>query len=327
MADAAQIDHILDFCKYGGLIVVGISGILGTVTETHKARSRKLTGWGWTSVSIIIIGAIVAGIAQFEEGSRQKILDGEAEKKYQRILQELNDQKEANGEARREFQEKIQTVLIQLNAAKQGDSKKITEEKLKVIQKDFSDWAVNFSKNLPKIKDEISQAQSDLEQSKLDEIKKETQASQLAFPLISFALRYVQEAVHAYAVQTTNDIKIDQVELPENLFSNGTNCTIHLGQEAVWRFEIAAKRPRQELTHYLPYLEITFLDANGKQSGSFRLQSIPSRKHFALNYSAPIPFPDPVAINREYEEANYETTLQGVLQRIIEVQLVHAIQK
>ena len=192
-------DTILSLLKYGGIVVAGISGLLGTLTRTHDAK-RKLTSWGKVSISITILSLIVTLGAQYTEGIRQQRQDADSIKNARelreenaKILNELQEQKSVQARAEREFREKFQAVLIQLDAAKHEDSKKITEEKIRVIQKDFAEWATNFAKNYPTIKSEIDQTRQDFEQGKLpsqiSETKKEIQISEETFSVISFAVR------------------------------------------------------------------------------------------------------------------------------------------
>jgi hypothetical protein len=333
-----NVDDILNILKYGGIVVAGGSGLLGTLTKTHD-KNRKLTAWGIVSVVITILSLLVALGAQYAEGVRQKRQDSESrneanelKEKNTEILKELQGQKAANDRSEQEFREKFQAVLVQLDAAKHEDSKRITEEKIRVIQKDFTEWATNFVKNFPTIKDEIDKTKRDFEQGKLqsqiDETKKEVQTSEQAFPVISFAIRYVQEAVRAYSKQTSKEIKIDLVELPKNFYEKQTEYEIRFNTNAVWKFHIGGRRPVGQYNHpnWFPYLQIEFKDSQGKESGRLSLQTNPAGKKFSMNYEASIPTPDPATVAGDRELSDYETPVREVFQRVIEAQLVQAVE-
>ena len=243
-------DTILSLLKYGGIIVAGASGLLGTLTRTHDTK-RRLTSWGKISVVVTILGILVAVGSQYAEVVRQKQEGKESKEKNEEILKELNGQNAANARSELEFREKFQTVLVQLNAAKREDSKRITEEKIRVIQKDFTEWATNFVRNREIAQSEFDKAKHDLEQTKLqaqiEETKKEIQATEQSFPVISFAVRYVQESVRAFAKQTGKEIKVDSLELPENFYEKRLSYEIHISTNALWKFTVSANRQSDSL--------------------------------------------------------------------------------
>lgn len=323
--DADRIDSILSLLKYGGILVGGVSGVLGILTRTHKERpKRKLTAWGWVSLVLTIVGFAVAAGAQYAEASRRKIQDATAK-------EELRQQREENRRAEQEFRGKFQEVLIQLNAAKQEDSKRITEEKIRVIQKDFSEWADSFVKNQQRIKGELDKVKIDFEQGKLqeqiDEAKKEIQTSQQAFPIISFAIRYVQEAVRAYSGKTGKMIKVEAFELPENLYEKQTDYEIRFSTNAVWKFSVSARRPAgRSGTSSFPSLRIEFVDSQGKTCGTLTVRTRLTDNKFSMTYQASIPTPDPKTIAGYRDFTEYETAIREVFQRVIEAQLVQAVE-
>src|SRR6266853_2132444 len=244
MADGSQVDLLLTSLKYGGIFVSTLSGILGAVTKTHD-RQKKFTRWGRVSVSLTVLGGIVAACSLCAESLRQRNRDVESRKRENEIVERLREQKEFNARSELEFREKFQAVLVQLNAAKHEDSRKITEEKIRVIQKDFSDWATNFVRNLPRIRSEFDKTKSDFEQgllqAQIEAGKKEIQSSQEAFPVLSFAVRFIQESVRAFGNQTGKEIKIDPVDVPENLYEKETNCVIRFSGKASWKLSVSAR--------------------------------------------------------------------------------------
>jgi hypothetical protein len=330
-------DATLTILKYGGILVGGISGILGAITKTHD-QNRRLTGWGKASVTLTFVGLLVAAGAQYTEGVRKKRQDVASRKDAQelreentKILEELREQKRINNRSEQEFREKFQIVLVQLNAAKHEDSKKITEEKIRVIQKDFSEWATNFVKNLPRIRSDLDKTKTESEQAqiqaKIDEVKKEVQISQQTFPVISFAVRYVQEAVRAFRKQTGKEIKVETWELPENFYEKASEYEIRFNTNVIWKLRIVGRRPAGQLPlMFSPSLRIEFTDARGKQSGDLWLRTDPTGKQFSMTYSAVVPTPDPKTISGNRDLADYEAPIREVFQRVIEAQLAQAVE-
>src|SRR5947209_7407605 len=117
------------------MAVGAISGVLGTLTKTHD-RSGKITLWGRASVGLTLADFLAAALSQYTEDVRKKAEEAKSRlgthalrDENAKILAQLQEQKEVNSRSEREFREKFQQVLIQLNAAKQEDSKRITEDK------------------------------------------------------------------------------------------------------------------------------------------------------------------------------------------------------
>jgi hypothetical protein len=331
-----SIDDILGLFKYGGIVVAGISGLLGTLTKTHD-ENRKLTAWGIVSVTIIVVSLLVAIGAQYAEGIRQARQDLESRnenyelrEKNAKILQELQEQKATNARAEQEFREKFQAILVQLDAAKHEDSKKITEEQIRVLQKDFSEWVTNFVNNYPAIKGELDRTRQDFEQGKLpsqiSETKKEIQISEETFPVISFAVRYVQEFARVYSEHTGKVIKIEPLELPQNFYEKPVECEIRFSTNAVWRFHVEGRRPAANFNNsfWFPSLRIDFKDSQEKDSGHLTLETNPAGKKFSMNYDALIPKPDPATVAGDRDLSDFETPVRVVFQQIIEAQLVQA---
>ncbi|MBP9902985.1 MAG: hypothetical protein KBH45_16110 [Verrucomicrobia bacterium] len=158
-------------------------------------------------------------------------------------------------------------------------------------------------------------------------MKKEIQTSQQAFPVLSFATRYVQETVRAYSKKSGKDIKVDAFELPENLYDKQTDYEIRFGTNAVWKFSVSARRPAAQLgTSSFPSLRIEFIDFQGKGSGVLSLRTQLTQNKFSMIYQSTIPTPDPKGISGLRDLADYETAIREVFQRVIEAQLVQAIE-
>jgi len=220
-------------------------------------------------------------------------------------------------------------VLVQLNAAKHEDSRKITEEKIHVIQKDFSEWATNFVRNLPRIKSEFAKTKSDFEhgqlQAQIDAGRKEIQVSQEAFPVISFAVRFVQETVRAFGKHAGKEVKIDSADLPENFYEKQSEYLIRFSEKAGWKLSVSARRPAGESPASAPVMRVVFSDSRGAESGNLLLRVEPAAKKFRVTYRAAIPSPDPSKINGERDLSDYETSIRELLQPILDVQLLQAV--
>src|SRR5467141_541565 len=126
--DADHLVMILSFLKYGGIAVALLSGVLGTLTRTHEEKSRgkrRLTRWGKVSVVLTVLGCLVAACAQCFTDARQRLQEATSRKQAQGLMDRVEEQKQMIARSELEFREKIQAVLVQLNAAKHEDSRKI----------------------------------------------------------------------------------------------------------------------------------------------------------------------------------------------------------
>lgn len=225
-----------------------------------------------------------------------------------------------------EFREKIQAVLVKLNAAKQEESQKITEEKIRALKNDFSQWAEDFATNMPTEKSKFAQLKIALQKKQAEEtdkeIQRQKQESGQLYPVYSSAIKFLQESVRAFASKTGNtNILIDPLELPENLYGKQISGNIHF-TNAVWNLSILAG-----WTSYTPYqagydvnkpfLKITF----GSQE-EFYLRINEQGNKMTIVYRTSLPTPNPENINGEYDLSDYESVLKSDLQRIIKAQLL-----
>lgn len=299
---AERIDFILSALKYGGIIVAGFSGVLGALTKTHDNK-RKLTIWGRVSVVLTVIGVFVAVGAQYTEASRQRIQE--------------TRQREANARTEGEFREKFQAVLVQLNAAKHEDSKRITEEKIRVLEKEFTQWALAFDKNKTKIKGDLEQLRA---QTQIETTKKEILSSEQFYPVISFTVRYIQKMVSAFAKQSGKEIVIDPVELPQNFYEKPTEFAIHFPGKTIWNLKVMAGRPAFQNG---PNLTVIFTDSESRPSGSCHVFTYPETSTFHIIYQPIFPVPGFSAPEQE-GLTNFESSIRTSFQTIIETQLVRA---
>jgi hypothetical protein len=140
-------------------------------------------------------------------------------------------------------------------------------------------------------------------------------------------LRYVQEAVRAFAKQTGKNIKVEALELPENFYEKQVDYEIRFSTNAVWKIVVAARRPvGQGGYRNYPNVQIEFKDSKGQGSGRLSLRTDPVAKTFSMIYQAPVPKPDPAAIAGNRDLSDYETPVREVFQRVIEAQLIQAVE-
>jgi hypothetical protein len=232
----------------------------------------------------------------------------------------------------RKFGEKIQAVLVKLDLAKQEDSQKITEEKIRVIKSDFSKWAEDFVTNLPAEKDKFSQLKTAQQNRQTQDANRETQKqkqrSGQSYPVFSFAIRFLQESVRAFALKTANtNIVIDSIDLPENLFEKPTQGFIRFKANVLWELAISSGwtstiQHRADYDVGQPYLRFTFYDNRSQQSGEFHIQINQEGNKMTFFYMTNLPTPNPESIQGEYDLSDYESAIKDALQRIIKSQLL-----
>jgi hypothetical protein len=148
----------------------------------------------------------------------------------------LNQTKEDNARFVREMNNKMQDMLLALRAAKQEETRNLTEEKIKIIQNDFAQWADDFTKRRQDKQRQFDEARS-------ASTEKETQISGQSMPLFSFTVRFAEEAFRAYAKRTDQNLNVDMPALPQNFYAReppDTQRIIQFTHKANWRFEITA---------------------------------------------------------------------------------------
>lgn len=316
-----------------GTIVVALSGILKSKGDKAAASRKKEENAKSTRRYVDYVLVLLVGCAISAYGTWVTKRAGEdaakAESKRAVAIQQETDGRIAKMQL--EFGEKFQAVLVKLNAAKHEDSKKITEEKIRVIQSDLSQWAESFVTNLPTRKNQLIELKAGFQKEQAEksniEIQRQVQVTGQAYPALSFAIRFVQESVRVYAKRTgkDKDIVINPMELPENFYEKPTTSEIHFATNAVWKLSVTtAGRPQNMsfISDRLPYLRITFIDVHGQQAGMFCLRPQSENQKISASYTASLPTPDPATINGEHNLLEYESVTRNSLQRIIEAQLL-----
>jgi len=139
--------------------------LIGVATEFRgrAKRSRKARANAQQKVfrfRLAFIATLFVGGACTTFGTLLTIHGGslEAEAKAREATGLLNQTRAENEQARKEFDAKLQTVLFALNAAKQEQTRILTEEKIKGIRKDFLQWAQDFAQRKPDKQRQFEQA-------------------------------------------------------------------------------------------------------------------------------------------------------------------------
>jgi len=319
-----------------GCIIVGIStvclalaGILKSKGDKAAASRKKEENAKSARIYIrYALTLLVCGAWTFYGTLLTKHAADKAAQNAEKIQRETN---EMIAGMERKFGEKIQAVLVKLNAAKQEDSQKITEEKIRILKGDFSQWAEDFVTNLPAEKSRFTQMKTDLQKRQAEEANKETQrqmqVSGQAYPVFSFAIRFLQESIRAYAKQTSNtNIVIDSMALPENFFVKPTDGNVHLNTNAIWRISIAAGGsfgmpfvPGYDRGQ--PCLKFIFNNPPGQREVFYVFLNQAGNK-MSIFYRTGLPTPDPQTINGEYDISDYESPVKEALQRVIKAQIL-----
>jgi hypothetical protein len=299
-----------------GCVAIGIGFVLAGLASPIKAKadkkrnSRNIEAQSkgrWLQrlfVTLLVSGGILTGF-----GTWLTVEGGETN--AQRLLDQTRKE---NDEARRESKAKLEMVLNALNAAKQEQTRLLTDEKIKGLQKDIVAWLDDFAARK-------SDKQRQLEEARLANVQRESQISADAAPVFSFVLRIVEESLRAYVKRTGADIEIMLRPLPQNYYENGVNNparVIRFSSAGQWQFELIANLPANETQ--APRLDIRCIGKDRREGVLMITPSRPTKKLFVQGWGI-LPTPDTSAIFGEYELEGYEETLGRVLQRLIEAQL------
>src|SRR6266853_828498 len=86
MRDEAMIDYILAFCKFTGVLISGIFGVIGLLLN-FKDKDGQVTKAGRRALILIITSTLVALISQSIEVYRERNKESEAARKYDQEIQ------------------------------------------------------------------------------------------------------------------------------------------------------------------------------------------------------------------------------------------------
>lgn len=228
------------------------------------------------------------------------------------------DAEKAKNERKREsveISEKFLEVMTALGAAKQEQGKKLTDDKIRLIENDLVKWADDFDQARP-------QKQKLFDSANLAVTQKEIQASAQCRPLFEFAMRFVEESLRAYAKRTGYDIKIELPALPENFYARDSTrrVIIFKGGKSTWDFCAQGVPPITRNSK--PRLMINFNSHD--VTGGLYITPDFTRGKVEISSADSLPTPDPTAFNMEGELSDYENIIKGLMQKLIEAQLIQA---
>jgi hypothetical protein len=306
------------FCLGLGIVVLACTNIVRSYAEKIKppraakveqviqSKFEKRKCYYWFGV-MVVTGAL----ANFS-GSWLIRRASEAESKPER---------EKRARKEREQDERLQQIAAALAVAKRGDSVRMTEEKINVVQPDLDAWAASLKlvkNDIDRSRQEFKQAQ---EQAKQQEERNQLQMSEQAVPAILYALRYVQESVRAYSKRLGKQIRVDEIELPKNFYTKTLNSEIRFSTNSVWKFQVLADPPAVNDGWHWPHLQINFSDFNGQGSGDLRLDIAPPTKELGVVYHSTVPMPDPKGISGTRSLEGYENQMRDIFQQVLRTQL------
>ena len=216
-------------------------------------------------------------------------------------------------------QEKIQAEELKLTKAQ-------SEAEIRAIQTEFTDFAENFPTNtheraerLSKLKRDLKDAQADAERVAQETEKNARRDFNLqVYNPMNFALHCLQDPVRAYAVRTGEQIRIDTIELPDDLGAHPVKGDITFPSGAVWSLNIYSSGNQGA------WFVVTFTDADHNQTGLLRAFVNLQQHNISLRYNATPPIPKPSTVNGEVPISDYETPLKRTYLRVIETQLIYA---
>jgi hypothetical protein len=279
--------------------------------KTERARARL------PRLRLFYAACLLAGLILTAAGTGLTINGGQiiAQAQVQQAQAFLNESRQENERARKEYELKIQTVLSALNAARQDQTRLLTDEKIKGLQKDLLAWVDDFAARK-------SDKQRQFEEAKIANTQKEIQMSSDVAPVFLFVLRVLEESFRMYAKKAGSDIQINMRPLPQNYYEASVNTpprSIQFKGQAIWRIYVNANPPANEDNAI--QLSINFMSTDGR-NGNLSIYEINKGKKFSVAGGGTLPTPDTAAIFGEYDVEGYEETLGRILQRLVEAQLI-----
>lgn len=317
-----------------GMIFLTLTGILKTKAEKkgsvrRKAGSEKQKAWPyWTIYCLMILVGV--GFNLYGSWLIKHTADIAAERRNKESQRQDADYKI-------KVREEVQRLANELHNAKTEEARKITEEKIKVIQMDFEQWAENLATNLPGEKRLFAERKArldrEIEKRSLNDATKRTNAevqyTAEVHPALSFTIRFIQESIRAFAEKSGKNITIDALEVPDNIFVKSASANIHFGTNGVWTMSISNLMglpfmgfPTKAGAD-LPVLGVRFRHAdNTADSLLLRPLMIGGRKVLQILYTPTSPTFSPPVINGEYPLSGYEEPIRSSLPGILEAELL-----
>ncbi|MGD1017700.1 MAG: hypothetical protein ABSA12_00125 [Verrucomicrobiia bacterium] len=232
-----------------------------------------------------------------------------------RLGLQLENLKKENTRLASESQEKLEAARIQLTKA-------VSDAEIRAIQSEFSEWAEAFATNasqgkatLDNLKAQIKAAQA---LAKEQEEASYRQDNIQALPATSFAVQFLQQSVQAYAERTGQQIRIEPLRLPDNLYKTEATGHITFTSGAVWSLRTYA-------TGRCVWFVVNFTGSDHADSGELDTAIDLPENHVAVSYHSPLPLLDPSTVDGHCPIDQYETLIKKAYFKVLETQLLQAL--
>lgn len=316
-----------------GTLVLALSGIVKSKAERSAAEESQKSRRYWILFWIIVLfGCGLSGLGTWftkrggNEAAQRSLAD--IKKENDRALKAQREQDEKTV---RELREERQSILAALNAAKRDESKRITEEKIRVIRGDFGQWAEAFATNFSARKAEFAQVRGEFQKSKIEaenkQVQEQMRISAQCYPSISFAARVVEESLQMFAKKASiTNVVITNLNIPENLFRRPVSdvMTLGSGSNSVWRCIVGSGRTPGAPYLNLPYYKLVLPHKRGGMPETLSVYvDCESQKLFVF-FTTDMVTAEISSMVGEHPLTDYETLLRTMLQAVIERGLLEA---
>jgi hypothetical protein len=168
------MDLLLTIFKFAGIVVGGVSGVLGTITKTHDEKTitpliyggepkveSKLSRWGKISLSLTIVGALVAAGAQVAESWKKQQEDNDSRRRTEQQIQQANEMLKRLEEQGRQSGTILNNVELQNTLAKQSlDTLSIQSDQTKTILTNVQQQGVIAEQSLDSLTTQADQTRA-----------------------------------------------------------------------------------------------------------------------------------------------------------------------
>jgi hypothetical protein len=202
-----------------------------------------------------------------------------------------------------------------------------SEAEIRAIGTEFSEFADSFPTNKQELLAHINDLKRDLKVARANaqsvaqatQRKAHLEFTAKVYAPIYFALHFVQESVRAYALRTGDQVKIDPVELPDDLYEHPVNTQIVFPTGAIWSLNIRAD------DEPVAWFSVIFTDPQHHKTGELYTPVNPGRHILSFGYSADPSLPDPSTINGDFPLSDYETPIKRAYQKVMSMQLLYTL--
>jgi hypothetical protein len=225
-----------------------------------------------------------------------------------------------------EMRSEMNDLRNQLKLGNHTTSLALTEAKMQALQDQLSDFAHNSVGKTEEKRQQISEYKSKLaeERKRMAEEAHALRIQQSAefIPIYSFALRFTQETLRAFAdASGKTNLDIIPIVLPDSIYTedlpNTTLARVQVTEKVAWQFEINDG----------PCVVIKFMREGTqlrKREDRITLQLNADKTKINVTYESDILVPDPSKISGEYDAGNYEALLKPILMKVVEAQWIDA---